>query len=287
MLRKEKGLANLKDIKLNFVFTGNPGTGKTTVALLLGKIYKQLGMLAKDTVYEVDRSHLVGRYIGDTAPLTKEVIEKARGGILFIDEAYALWRDDEKDFGRESIEVLVKELSDGKGDIAFVVAGYPKEMKEFIESNTGLKSRFNFTFEFPDYTPDELFEISKLIVEKKALWLTDKASKILYNLIVDEYRKRDKHFGNARFINSIIEEAQVNLGLRIIRSRNTDNISKDELSTITEGDFNRIIEEKIKSVIDLPIDEKLLNASLNASLNSPLLKSVLNVAIVVFLFTKN
>jgi SpoVK/Ycf46/Vps4 family AAA+-type ATPase len=126
----------------------------------------------------------------------------------------------------------------------------------------------------PDYTPDELFEISKLMVEKKALCLTDDASKILYKLIVDEYRKRDKHFGNARFINSIIEEAQVNLGLRIIRSRETDNISKDELSTIIESDLNRIIEQKAKTLIDLPIDEKLLNTSLKRLNNLIGLKKV-------------
>ncbi|MGD9898958.1 MAG: AAA family ATPase [Calditrichaceae bacterium] len=257
-LRKNKGLSSLEDINLNFVFAGNPGTGKTKVALLLGKIYKQLGLLSKSSVYEVDRSDLIGRYIGDTAPLTKEVIEKARGGILFIDEAYALWRDDDKDFGRESIEILVKELSDGPGDLAVIVAGYPKEMKEFLESNTGLKSRFNFTFEFPDYTPDELMAIAKLMLAGKSLFMTEKAEEILYKMVVEEYRKRDKHFGNARYINSIIEEAQVNLGLRIVRSGAAGDVSDTELSTVTEDDISRIRRNVGSKFVDLPINEELL-----------------------------
>ncbi len=262
-LRKEKGLSPLEDINLNFVFAGNPGTGKTKVAQLLGKIYRELGLLSKNTVYEVDRSDLVGRYVGDTAPLTKEVIEKARGGILFIDEAYALWRDDDKDFGRESIEILVKELSDGPGDLAVIVAGYPKEMKEFLESNTGLKSRFNFAFEFPDYTPDELMSIAKLMIAGKSLFMTGKAEEILYKMVVEEYRKRDKHFGNARFINSVIEEAQVNLGLRIVRSGASGDFSDDELSTVTEDDISRINQSERSKFVDLPINEELLKDSLN------------------------
>jgi hypothetical protein len=161
-LRKEKGLQDEESISLHSVFTGNPGTGKTTVVKLLGKIYQKMGLLSKGHVHEVDRADLVGEYIGQTAPRVKDNIEKARGGILFIDEAYALARpDDSKDFGREVIEILIKEMSDGPGDIAIMAAGYPKEMQEFTNFNPGLKSRFKYYFHFEDYTPDELIKIAE------------------------------------------------------------------------------------------------------------------------------
>lgn len=267
-LRQEKGVENKDVLNLNFVFTGSPGTGKTTVAKMLGKIYKSLGLLSKDTVFEVDRGDLVGRYIGETAPQTKSVIEKARGGILFIDEAYALYRkDDERDFGHEVIEVLMKELSDGPGDISIIVAGYPKEMKEFLESNTGLKSRFNNFYEFDDYTPDELIDIAKITAKKKILEISDEASDILYKLIVDEYRKRERTFGNARYVNSLIEEAQINLGLRVMKSSNPSEMSLKEISTITKTDVEKINDAAKRIRPDLPIDEPLLKQSLQ-QLNS-------------------
>ena len=152
-LRKEKGFNDGSDISLHSVFTGNPGTGKTTIVKKLGQIYKKMGLLSKGHVFEVDRSVLVGEYIGQTAPKVKKAIDDARGGILFIDEAYSLARsgDDSKDFGKEVIEILIKEMSDGKGDIAIIVAGYPKEMNTFIDSNPGLKSRFSQYFHFDDY----------------------------------------------------------------------------------------------------------------------------------------
>jgi SpoVK/Ycf46/Vps4 family AAA+-type ATPase len=257
-LRQEKGLEELDKLNLNFVFAGNPGTGKTTVAKLLGKIYKSLGLLSRDSVFEVDRGDLVGRYIGETSPQTKEVIEKARGGILFLDEAYALWRDDEKDFGREAIEVLVKELSDGKGDLAVIVAGYPKEMKGFIESNPGLKSRFTTWYNFPDYTPDELMAIAKLMSANKILEIAEPAKEILYKIIVDAYRKRDRHFGNARFVSSLIEEAQINLGLRVMEKNDPSKLSIEELSTINADDVEKIRTKSLAKIPDFPIDEELL-----------------------------
>jgi len=156
-LRNEKGFNDNEKLSLHAVFTGNPGTGKTTVAKLLGEIYHSLGQLSKGHVVEVGRAELVAEYIGQTAPKVKE---KARGGILFIDEAYSLIRDeDDKDYGREVIEVLLKEMSDGNGDLAIIVAGYPEEMKNFLNANPGLKSRFNYYYEFPDYTPKELMQI--------------------------------------------------------------------------------------------------------------------------------
>jgi len=134
-LRKDKGFTEKQDINIHSVFAGNPGTGKTTVAGMMGRLYKHMGLLSKGHVHQVDRVDLVGEYIGQTAPRTKDAIEKARGGVLFIDEAYSLARanDDTKDFGREVIEILVKEMSNGQGDMAVIVAGYPKEMKYFLD----------------------------------------------------------------------------------------------------------------------------------------------------------
>jgi SpoVK/Ycf46/Vps4 family AAA+-type ATPase len=267
LLRKDKNLSKLDELNLNFVFTGNPGTGKTTVARLIAKIFNSLGVLKRDSVFEVDRSDLIGRYVGETAPLTKEVINKARGGILFIDEAYALWRDDEKDFGIEAIEMLVKELSDNKGDLAVIVAGYPEEMKEFLESNSGLKSRFNLWYEFPDYTPDEMLKIAQLIVSKKGLTLQKEAMEELSKFITENYRNRTKHFGNARFITSIIEEAQINLGVRIMASPHPEKSTSEELSTITLNDIKLV--ESSSEIIqpEFPLSEELLKESLR-KLNS-------------------
>ena len=267
-LRKQKGIEDKDEVNLHFVFTGNPGTGKTTVARMLGKLFKSIGLLPKDTVFEVDRSHLIGRYIGETAPQTKEVIEKARGGILFIDEAYALYRkDDDKDFGKEAVEVIMKELSDGPGNISIIVAGYPKEMKEFIESNTGLKSRFTNHYQFYDYTPDELMEIARGMTDKKALIISKDAEDSLYKFIVDEYRKREKTFGNARYVSSLIEEAQVNLGLRVMKNSNPADLSLEFISTLEKEDVEKINDRTKGEKPDFPIDEPLLKQSLD-ELNS-------------------
>lgn len=161
-LRQERGFQDSERINLHSVFTGNPGTGKTTVVKLLGQIYKSMGLLSKGHVKEVDRSQLIGEYIGQTAPKVKKAIEEAKGGILFIDEAYSLAReaDDSKDFGKEAIEVLIKEMSDGSKDLAIMVAGYPHEMEVFLKSNPGMRSRFANYFHFEDYLPDELHSIA-------------------------------------------------------------------------------------------------------------------------------
>jgi len=179
-LRKEKGFEEKDEINVHSVFIGNPGTGKTTVAGMMGLLYKKMGLLSKGHVHEVDRVDLVGEYIGQTAPKVKEAIEKARGGVLFIDEAYSLARsnDDSKDFGREVIEILVKEMSNGEGDMAVIVAGYPKEMKHFLDSNPGLKSRFKLKFEFPDYLPQELKKIASYACEEKKVSFTMEASQV-------------------------------------------------------------------------------------------------------------
>ncbi|RMG27292.1 MAG: AAA family ATPase, partial [Bacteroidetes bacterium] len=268
-LRKEKGFEDEKPVNLHVVFTGNPGTGKTTVARMLGKIYRKLGLLSRGHVHEVDRSDIIGEYIGQTAPKVKAAIDKARGGILFIDEAYSLARsnDDAKDYGREVIEMLVKEMSSGKGDLAIVVAGYPKEMDTFLHSNPGLKSRFTMRFDFPDYTPQELEEIAMLGAKRRSVEFAPEARTYLSKKLVDAYRSRSRTFGNARYVLSLVDEAKMNLGLRIMRSQELDSLTKEELSTITEADVAEIFEGTQRKKADIPIDEALLTSSLE-ELNS-------------------
>jgi SpoVK/Ycf46/Vps4 family AAA+-type ATPase len=277
-LRKDKGFEDEDKLNLHAVFTGNPGTGKTTVAKMLGKIYKKLGMLSKGHVHEVDRSDLVAEFIGQTAPKTKEAIKKAKGGILFIDEAYALARknDDSKDFGKEVIEILLKEMSDGDGDIAVIVAGYPEEMDTFLTSNPGMKSRFNMYYEFPDYTPQELMLIAEFSCKKRGVNFNEESKTALYKRLVEAYRERDNSFGNARYVNSLIDEAKMNMGLRVMQSVDPTQLSKEELSTLTDADIEKIFGAKRKMAADIPVDEELLKAALN-SLHSMIgLESVKN-----------
>ncbi|MBI3232954.1 MAG: AAA family ATPase [Bacteroidetes bacterium] len=263
-LRRIKGFAEDDKINLHAVFTGNPGTGKTTVAKMLGKLYKSLGLLSKGHVHEVDRSELVAEFIGQTAPKTKEAIKKAKGGVLFIDEAYSLSRkdDDAKDFGKEVIEVLIKEISDGDGDIAIVVAGYPEQMNNFLTSNPGLKSRFNLYFDFPDYQPKELEQIAKYAAKKRMINFSPDAEEFLYKKLVEQYRKRNENFGNARYVNTLLDDAKMNLGLRLMKLPNPEELTAEELSTVMKIDLMKIFADKPASLADIPIDDELLQDSL-------------------------
>jgi SpoVK/Ycf46/Vps4 family AAA+-type ATPase len=264
-VRKEKGFEENTKFNLNSIFMGNPGTGKTTVAKMLGKIYYSLGLLSTDKVHEVGRVDLVGEYIGQTAPKVKKVIDKARGGILFIDEAYALTNrgDDSKDFGREVVEVLLKELSDGPGDLAVVCAGYPKEMQNFLNSNPGLSSRIRNVIFFPDYIPDELMEIAEYKANKSGIMMEDGAKETLHKKIVEVYRNRNNHFGNARFVNGIIEEAKQNMGLRLMKTH-TDlkKLDKEALSTVAKDDILRAFRDGEGKSVLLPIDNALYDETL-------------------------
>lgn len=264
-LRKEKGYKEEDSINVHSVFSGNPGTGKTTVARLLGILYKKMGLLSKGHITEVDRADLVGEYIGQTAPKVKKQIEKARGGVLFIDEAYSLARsnDDSKDFGREVIEILVKEMSNGPGDIAVIVAGYPKEITHFIDSNPGLKSRFKHFFEFSDYLPQELSEIARFAAELKEVDLTQPALDYIDHLIVDAYRNRDKSFGNARFIHDLIDKSKVNMGLRIMSTENPNELKREALGEIKLVDVEKIKIKKVITLPSIPIDNTLLKLGLS------------------------
>lgn len=264
-LRKEKGFIDTQPQNLHVVFTGNPGTGKTTVARMLGKIYKKLGLLSRGHVHEVDRADIIGEYIGQTAPKVKAAIEKARGGILFVDEAYALSRggDDSKDYGREVIELLVKEMSGEKGDLAIVVAGYPKEMENFLTSNPGLKSRFQMRFDFPDYTPQELEEIARYWAGKSLVSFSEEAMAYLDKQLTESYRNRDRTFGNARYALSLVNEAKMNLGLRIMKASDPKSLSNEDLSTIQIEDVEDIFEPQSRKKARIPIDEELLRGALD------------------------
>lgn len=264
-LRKDKGFHEKEEINVHSVFIGNPGTGKTTVAKMMGLLYKKMGLLSKGHVHEVDRVDLVGEYIGQTAPKVKEAIEKARGGVLFIDEAYALARsnDDSKDFGREVIEILVKEMSNGPGDLAVIVAGYPKEMRHFLDSNPGLKSRFKLYFEFSDYLPQELSQIADFACREKGVVLTGAAKAKIDEIIIGAYRKRDRSFGNARFVYDLLEKSKINLGLRIMSEEDPKSLDKEKLSLIRLGDVEKIDVEAKPELPNIPVDEPLLKESLD------------------------
>lgn len=264
-VRLEKGFKDDSALDLHSVFTGNPGTGKTTVVRLLGQIYHSMGLLSRGHVVEVGRAELIAEYIGQTAPKVKKVINDARGGILFIDEAYALSRelDSKNDFGQEAIEVLLKEMSDGIGDIAVVVAGYPNEMNTFLNSNPGLKSRFKQYFSFEDYLPEELFAIAQVALKKEEVTLAVAGEKVLKDYITEQYRNRDKSFGNARLVYGIIDEAKKQMGLRLLKKENFSALSKEELSTISADDLQAIFKENNRKKLTLTIQEKELKDVLN------------------------
>ena len=263
-LRKARGFREKDEINVHSVFIGNPGTGKTTVAGMMGMLYHKMGLLSKGHVHSVDRVDLVGEYIGQTAPKVKDAIEKARGGVLFIDEAYSLARtnDDSKDFGREVIEMLVKEMSNGPGDLAVIVAGYPKEMKHFLDSNPGLNSRFKLHFHFDDYMPQELIEIARYACEEKEVRLEDAAWEKLNDIITEAFRNRDRTFGNARFVYDLLDRAKINLGLRVMDMSDPDQLDQDELSIIIKEDIDQIEWRPARKLPNIPVDERLLEDAL-------------------------
>lgn len=264
-VRREKGFEDSDKLSLHSIFTGNPGTGKTTVVKMLGKIYQKMGLLTKGHVVEVDRASLVGEFIGQTAPKTKKAIDSARGGILFIDEAYSLARndDDSKDFGKEVIETLLKEMSDGPGDIAIIGAGYPKEMKTFVESNPGLKSRFSHNFHFDDYLPEELYQIALYSAKNRQITFAADADEYLKEQLTEAYRKRDDSFGNARFVNALVDEAKMDMGLRLMKAPDMNALTNDELSTVTLEDLRVVFLSEQKKKLKLVINDKELQNAMS------------------------
>lgn len=209
------------DMTYHMVFTGNPGTGKTTVARLVAKIYKELGILSNGKLIETDRSGLIAGYVGQTALKVKEVVEKAIGGVLFIDEAYSLTNGNiTNDFGSEAIDTIVKMMEDYRDDLVIIVAGYKEEMKQFLESNTGLLSRFNKFIEFPDYTNEELMDILHSMAEQAGITLTEDAKEYMKEELSDMSKEEFDRFGNARGVRNVFEKMMVNQANRIVLCEN-------------------------------------------------------------------
>ena len=232
-LRREHDLPTT-DMSLHMVFSGNPGTGKTTVARIMSRIYHSLDILSKGQLVEVDRSGLVAGYVGQTAIKTQKVIEKAMGGVLFIDEAYALNGRSENDFGQEAIDTILKAMEDHRDDLVVIVAGYTDLMDRFIHSNPGLESRFNRFLLFDDYTTDEMVEIFRMQCKKGCYQLTEEAQPLIRDYIAEE--SADDSFGNARGVRNLFEHVLVAQNNRLATM---EKITREDLMTITADDVLR------------------------------------------------
>lgn len=233
-LRKQNGLKTV-DMSLHMVFSGNPGTGKTMIARLMARIYRSLGVLSKGHLVEVDRSGLVAGYVGQTAAKTSEVIQKAMGGVLFIDEAYSLTSGKaDNDFGQEAVDTILKAMEDNREDLVVIVAGYDGLMDEFIHSNPGLESRFNRYLHFDDYSIDEMMAILDLQLKKGQYQLNEGAQAAVRDYIVDA-NTGSIAFGNARGVRNIFERLLVAQANRLAEA---SDLTTEALMTITEADVD-------------------------------------------------
>lgn len=233
-LRKSLGLTSTNP-GLHMSFTGSPGTGKTTVALKMADILFRLGYIKKGHLVTVTRDDLVGQYIGHTAPKTKEVLKRAMGGVLFIDEAYYLYKpDNERDYGAEAIEILLQVMENQREDLVIIFAGYKDRMDKFYESNPGLASRVANHVDFPDYSPEELLQIGAVMVQEQQYRLTQESAKVLLDYI--KLRKEQPHFANARSVRNAIDRARMRQANRMFNSGNK-MLTKAELVTIEPEDF--------------------------------------------------
>ena len=230
--RQEAGLPTT-DFSLHMVFTGNPGTGKTMIARLMARVYHSLGILSKGQLVEVDRSGLVAGYVGQTAIKTRQQVEKALGGVLFIDEAYALNGKSDNDFGQEAIDTVLKAMEDHRDDIVVIVAGYDGLMERFIRSNPGLESRFNRYLHFDDYSTDEMVDIFKLQCKKGSYTLADGAEAEVREFIDEANDAGGVSFGNARGVRNLFEQILTEQANRLA---GMEKFTKEDLMTITQED---------------------------------------------------
>ena len=240
-LQKEREAKGLKTAKVSYhlVFYGSPGTGKTTVARIVGRIYKDLGVLKKGHTVETDRAGLCGQYVGQTGPKTDSVIAKALDGVLFIDEAYSLVPEggSGNDYGQEAISTILKRMEDYRDRLVVIVAGYKGEMQRFIDSNPGLQSRFNRYIDFPDYTGGELSQIFKMYMKKNQYTLSADAEKYLKERFDYAVAHKDRNFGNARYARNVFEKSIQAQANRLANEKDLDKLGKDKLTELTVEDL--------------------------------------------------
>ncbi len=256
--RVQRGLASAENTGINIVLTGNPGTGKTTIARKLGEVFKTIGVIKRGQVVEVDRSKLVGQYTGQTPKLVEEACQRAMGGILFVDEAYTLApvsdSGDKDKFGTEAVETLMKRMEDDRGKYVVIVAGYQTPMEQFLNVNPGMKSRFDRTLHIDDYTPDELYGIFNIFVKKKGYKLHNEAIETLKSAIEDIYNRRDKDFANAREMRKLFDATLAKMSGRLTQS---------DHNKLTDDDFITIITEDIPYEKSKDLDPEECMAKLN------------------------
>ena len=227
---------------MHMIFTGNPGTAKTTVARLFAQIMKDNGILSKGDLYEVGRADIVGQYVGQTAPLVKMAFQRAKGSVLFIDEAYALVDDRDGLYGDEAINTIVQEMENNREDTIVIFAGYPDKMEQFLDKNPGLRSRIAFHIPFDDYNEEELLKIAELTAEKSNMHFTDEAKLKLKDLFVESKKSAD--FGNGRFVRNVFEKAKMEQANMLVNMEYEDATS-EVISTLTESDI--VIPQKPKA----------------------------------------
>lgn len=259
-LRATKGMFN-RNPPMHMVFTGNPGTGKTTIAKYIGEIYHSIGVLSSGHVVVTERTKLVSEWIGATEKNTKNAINSASGGVLFIDEAYNLFVEasDRKDYGMRVIETLLTYLSADDTDMIVILAGYTDEMDRMLEANPGMKSRFPYVFHFEDYTPKELMQIGKMVLEREQYTMTPEAEKKLAKYIINEYDHKDEHFGNGRFVTRLITTRIIpSLSHRLL-AKPVEKISIKEMTTIEACDVPDVVTHEFKPK---ELDETILTESL-------------------------
>ncbi|NPV92304.1 MAG: AAA family ATPase [Firmicutes bacterium] len=231
--RQEERLA-ADPLVLHMIFKGNPGSGKTTIARLIARLFKEMGVLQRGHLVEVERADLVGEYIGHTAQKTREQIRRAQGGVLFIDEAYSLIRGGERDFGKECIDTLVRSMEEMKNEFVLILAGYSKEMDRFISSNPGLRSRFPIIIDFPDYSIEELMKIADLMLDARQYCLSGDARKELINCLLNQTQDGNDYHGNARLVRNLIEKG---IRRQAVRLMGLSSISREDLVLIRQQDI--------------------------------------------------